>query len=213
MSGDVHVRFSGGEIHPGRFTLGVHCPPVPAGGRRHGLPVPRKMLRSQRFELCEELGESARQPADVRAGRTTRQVGQKGGFSGAVCCVPALPPQNSSPPIRHQPFGDLSERPSPGDEVDGERLPPAGPVRDDRKLAADLAAGTCLQARRLSPPSFRADEGDLQIRPLRQGIAHGYPDPSRSGLRKVHAVGPDPAAPAVEIEVDLVYRRGSLPAR
>ena len=45
------------------------------------------MLRSQRFELCEELGESARQPADVRAGRTTRQVGHMGGFSEAVCCV------------------------------------------------------------------------------------------------------------------------------
>ena len=60
------------------MTLGVHCPPVPAGGRRHGLSVPRKVLRSQRFELCGELGESVRQPADVRAGRTTRPVAIRG---------------------------------------------------------------------------------------------------------------------------------------
>lgn len=100
-------------------------------------------------------------------------------------------------------FGDLAEGMGFAGEFDGDGLAAAGPGGEDGEGAGDFGAGRCGEGGGFALPALRADESEGELCVVREGVADGGGDgDGRWGFEK-GAVGPDPAGPAVEVEVGV----------
>src|SRR6185503_7120007 len=89
-----------------------------------------------------------------------------------------------------------------------DRLPSARSERHDGELARNFGTRPGIDYGLGAAPALRPDQTNREFfRPI-EGVANGDAHLHRVAFRDMGSVGPDPSAPAVDIEMHLVRANG-----